>query len=100
MIDLIKKSMYMGLGTLRMTREKVESLVDEMVEKGHLEQKEKPNLVSEIVEKFEKEEKEMSARIRQIIENTISDMGLATKKDVEKIMLRLDTLDKKPPQTP
>lgn len=95
MLDLVKKGIYLGLGTFRVTREKVESLVDELIEKGQLSTKEKPRLVKELMDRFEQEEKDMSARIKKAVEKTINEMGLATRKDTDAIAKRIEGLEKK-----
>jgi poly(hydroxyalkanoate) granule-associated protein len=95
MIDLIRKSMLLGLGTMAVTKEKVEALVDDLVKKGEIAQEEKPKFVKEMMEKFQKEEKEMTAKIKQTVEKTIEDMGLATKKDIQSVLTRLDQLENK-----
>ena len=39
MLDIIKKSIYLGLGIASSTKEKVESLVDELIEKDNWKRK-------------------------------------------------------------
>ena len=41
MLDIIKKSLYLGLGVASVTKERVESVVDELIEKCQLSKDEK-----------------------------------------------------------
>jgi polyhydroxyalkanoate synthesis regulator phasin len=46
MLDIIKKSIYLGLGAASVTKEKVESLIDELIEKGQLAKEEKSKTIN------------------------------------------------------
>ncbi len=95
MLDIIKKSIYLGLGAATATKETVETLVDELIEKGQLSREKKTGAVQEILDKIEKEEKEISDRIKSAVEKVVAEIGLPIKKDIQELRDRLDTLEKK-----
>ena len=95
MLDIIKKSIYLGLGAAKATKETVETLVDELIEKGQLSRDKKVGAVQEILDKIEKEEKEISDRIKSAVEKVVTEIGLPTKKDIQELNKRLETLEKK-----
>jgi polyhydroxyalkanoate synthesis regulator phasin len=95
MLDIIKKSIYLGLGAAKATKETVETLVDELIEKGQLSREKKVGAVQEILDKIEKEEKEISDRIKSAVEKVVTEIGLPTKKDIQELNKRLETLEKK-----
>lgn len=95
MLDIIKKSIYLGLGIATATKEKVENLVDELIEKGQLTKDEKPKVVQEILDKIEKGEKEFKQKITDEVEEVIKKLGLATQQDVESIRNIITDLEKK-----
>ena len=95
MLDIIKKSIYLGLGAATATKEKVEALVDELIEKGQLSREKKTGAVQEILDKIEKEEKEISDRIKSAVEKVVTEIGLPTQKNIQELRDRLETLEKK-----
>jgi polyhydroxyalkanoate synthesis regulator phasin len=95
MLDIIKKSIYLGLGAATATKETVETLVDELIEKGQLSREKKTGAVQEILDKIEKEEKEISDRIKSAVEKVVAEIGLPTQKNIQELRDRLETLEKK-----
>jgi len=95
MLDIIKKSIYLGLGAATATKEKVESLVDELIEKGQVTREQKPGVVKDILDRVEEEEKRLSDKIKSAVEKTIAEVGLPTKQDLQEIKDRLQKLEKK-----
>ena len=95
MLDIIKKSIYLGLGAATATKETVETLVDELIEKGQLSREKKTGAVQEILDKIEKEEKEISDRIKSAVEKVVTEIGLPTQKNIQELRDRLEALEKK-----
>ncbi len=95
MLDIIKKSIYLGLGAATVTKEKVESLVDELIEKGQLSKEQKTGAVQEILDNLEKKEKAVSRQVKEEIRKAIEEVGLATKKDIDELNKRLKALEKR-----
>ncbi len=95
MLDIIKKSIYFGLGTISATREKVEEIVDEMIEKGQLTKDQRSKAVKEIMDEAEKKEKEFQSTIRSTVDKILNDeIQVATKKDIAEIEKRLSNIEK------
>jgi len=93
MIDLFRKTLYMGLGALHMTKEKAEQLVEDLVKKGEVNTEEAKHLVSELVQKGEQQKEELSQFIRGEMEKRRFDLGLVTKKDIERLEQRIKELE-------
>ena len=94
MLDLVKKSIYLGLGAVTVTREKVENLVDELIEKGQLKREQKATTVQDIMKKVEKEEQAVINRIKTAVEKAIKELGLPTKQDIEDLKKKLEKIEK------
>ena len=94
MLDLVKKSIYLGLGAVTVTREKVENLVDELIERGQLKQEQKATTVQDIMKKVEKEEQAVINRIKTAVEKAIKELGLPTKQDIEDLKKKLEKIEK------
>lgn len=51
MKDLLNTMLSLGLGTLAMTKEKAEEIVDELIKQGNIGKEEGTNLVNELIKK-------------------------------------------------
>ena len=98
MIDLLKKAMFTGLGVMSLTKEKVEELAAEFVEKGKLSEQEGQKFVKDMVERSEASKDEIKKQIEFAVQATLAKMDVATKSDIEEMKTELaslkDALDK------
>lgn len=95
MIDLIKKSLMAGLGTAAITREKAEQAVQEMVDQGKIKQQDAEELLKNIISTGEAEMEEMRKEWKKTVHNAMENMDLASRSDLEKLVQRLDELEKR-----
>jgi polyhydroxyalkanoate synthesis regulator phasin len=96
MIDLIKKTFYTGLGAVALTKEKIEELANELVEKGKLSESEVKKFVDDLFEKSESAKEQLKKHVEKITEDTLKKMKLITKDDLDALEKRLtDKMDKK-----
>jgi polyhydroxyalkanoate synthesis regulator phasin len=93
MEDIWRKAKHFGLGVLDFTKEKVESLVSEMVKRGELSEPETPQAVAEIMEKAQAEQEAFKETLKNMIEKSISAMGLARAADLEALEKRVAELE-------
>lgn len=72
MIDVIKKTILAGIGATVVTKEKVEVVLKDLVEKGKVSAGEASDLASKIAEEgrkeFESSSKELTERVKALIE--------------------------------
>jgi polyhydroxyalkanoate synthesis regulator phasin len=95
MLDIIKKSIYLGLGIATTTKEKVESLVDELIQKGELAKEEKSKSVQEILDKLEKSEDEFKEKTSAVVKETLNKLEYATQKDIQELKETISDLKKR-----
>lgn len=95
MKNIIEKSINLGLGIAATTKEKVESLVDDLIAKGQLEKQEKSKAVKEIMDKIEKSETEFKEKTRAVVNETVNNFGFATKKEINNLKETISDLQKK-----
>jgi len=62
MIDLIKKSLYAGIGAVVLTKEKIQEMTRRLVEDGKITSEESEKLAEEMVKSGERQWEEMSRR--------------------------------------
>ena len=93
MLEHSRKAILLGLGALELTREKVESFVDELVKRGEASAKEKAGLVDEFLKTAEKEEKKALEKISSALREVVSELELVTKEDLQAIERRLACIE-------
>ncbi|MDN5300623.1 MAG: hypothetical protein PWQ60_137 [Thermoanaerobacteraceae bacterium] len=82
MLNLLEKSMYLGFGIFSYSREKIEKIVEELVEKGEITKKDAQKMVSDMVKKGQEQKKELGKIIRDEITKSIDYMNIARKQDL------------------
>jgi polyhydroxyalkanoate synthesis regulator phasin len=95
MKDIIEKSINLGLGIAATTKEKVESLVDELIAKGQLEKQEKSKAVTEILDKLEKSETEFKKKTSAVVKEAVNKLDYTTQKDIKELRRIVSNLEKK-----
>lgn len=93
MIDVIKKSLEIGLGAVMVTREKLQEITDELVVKGDLSKKEGSAVLKELVATADKSQKKMKSLIDDQIHKTIKEAGIATNADIKALEGKISKLE-------
>ncbi|HDN79465.1 MAG TPA: hypothetical protein ENG33_03230 [Chloroflexi bacterium] len=97
--DIVEKGTLMGLGALALTRERAQSIVEELVKRGEARRDEVKELVEKLASRGEKEREELRCLIREEVEKALSGMGLATKADIEALSEKIEALARKRTKT-
>ena len=92
MIDVLKKSLYTGLGLAFMTREKIEDLSREMVKLGKLTEQEGRDLVAELTKKSEEAGRSVRVHIDNAVKQQLQRMNLVTRDDYNELKRELEIL--------
>lgn len=92
MIELIKKAMFTGIGVATLTKEKIEELAGEFVEKGKLSEQEGQKFVDDVLAKSEETKADISRQIEEGIEKAIGKLNLARSSEVEELKKEIDEL--------
>lgn len=96
MNELLKKALSLGIGITVASKEKIESIVDELVKKGEVAPSESRELVTRLIEKGEESQEEMKRVIRETLQKLLADLQVATKQDIERLEQRLSQLETPP----
>jgi polyhydroxyalkanoate synthesis regulator phasin len=83
---MLKDLIYIGLGGALLAKEKVEKELSELVEKGKLNKEEAQSFIDKAKVKGEEEEKEFKTHLKEVIKETLTEMNVATKEDIEKLI--------------
>lgn len=80
--EIVEKSVNFGLGLAVYSREKIEELVEEMVQKGEVAQKDARQFASDLVKKGEEQRDEMKKLVHDEVTKALDKMDLARKSDI------------------
>ncbi|MGI6553044.1 MAG: hypothetical protein GX779_05230 [Clostridia bacterium] len=95
MMEMGRKAFLLGLGALSMTKEKAEQLVQEMVQKGELSQKEAQDFISKAIDRGREEQKQIKNWFREEIKRILAEAPLVSRAEYEKLEARLARLEAK-----
>ena len=92
MNELIKKTLLTGLGLAFLTKEKIEEMTKEFIEKGKLSEQEGKKLYDELLEKAEESKEDVKKQIETITKDTMKKMNLASRDELLDLEKRLQEL--------
>ncbi len=92
MNELLKNVFYLSAGAVFLTKDKIEDLQGELIEKGKMTQEEGKQFVDELVKKTEAVKGQIEERIQQVVAEQIKKMNVATHDDIAALSARIDEL--------
>jgi polyhydroxyalkanoate synthesis regulator phasin len=93
MKELLEKAKLFGLGVFDFTREKVESVVDEMVRRGEISQQESPEAVKELLARAQEAQAATWDKVKELINQALAEMKPARAADLEALEKRVAALE-------
>ncbi len=93
MKDILQKAWYFGLGVFDFTREKVENLVQEMVQRGEISQQEGPEAVKQFLDKAQEAQAAVAEKLKELVNKALTETKLARAADLEAIEKRVAALE-------
>ena len=95
MIDLIKKTMLTGIGAAALTKEKIEEIAQEFVDRGKLSEQEGEKIVKDMLDKTEESKEQLRKQTEEMVETALGKMQLARASDIKKLRAEISSLKKK-----
>jgi polyhydroxyalkanoate synthesis regulator phasin len=95
MEDTLKKIMYTGLGFLSLTKNKVEEMIDDLVDKGRLSREEGQRIMKDFKKDSATSREAMENEMKQWVENAMSKMDIAQKKDLDQLREEVEALQRR-----
>ena len=92
MKEMMKNVVYAGLGAAFLTKEKIEELRSEFIEKGKISQDEGKQFVDELVSKSEKAKEQLNLWINRRVEEKVKRLNLATVDEVNELRRQIAEL--------
>jgi polyhydroxyalkanoate synthesis regulator phasin len=94
MIDALKRTLYAGIGATVITAEKLESALQDLVDKGKLSADEARQTASKISEESKKEFEEAQDSLKSMFDELLDHAPIVRKKDLDPLLERLQALEK------
>jgi polyhydroxyalkanoate synthesis regulator phasin len=93
MLDILKKTWLLGLGLASMTSEKIEELVDDLIKRGEVAEKDRSKAVDDLFRRMREEQEKLGKTVREYVKKTVHDMGLPTRDEFLTLKERVDALE-------
>ncbi|MBL4902619.1 MAG: hypothetical protein JKY62_08195 [Desulfocapsa sp.] len=92
MIDLLKKTLLTGIGAVALTKEKIEAIAKEFVEKGKITEQEGKALVEDLVARSEESRLEFQKQVEDKVESVMKKMNLAKQSELDVLRDELEEI--------
>ena len=103
MLDLVKKSMLAGIGLALKTRDEVEDLAKELVDKGKMTEKDGSKFLQDLQKRYEETQKKLEARVEKTVKDFLKKADVVTgdelkavKKEVRELKKMISSEKEKP----
>ena len=92
MKDLLKNVVYAGVGAAFLTRDKIEELRGELVNKGKLSKDEGREFVDDLIKKSESAKDQLDLWLTRQVEDRVKQLNLATSDEVAELRRKIEEL--------
>lgn len=75
----------MGLGAIASVQDKAEEIANQLIERGELKEKDKPEFIKELVEEGEKLKSNLDEKIQSAVDAAIKKLNIPTKDDIDEL---------------
>ena len=94
MFELVKKSLFLGLGLAMLTKEKLDDLGREVARRANLSQSKAREFELELTNKAEQARQALGAEIDRRVDQAFAKMGVSRSKDAIDLAARLAALER------
>ena len=93
MFEIFKKSLFAGLGLAVVTKTKLESVLEKLVEEGKMSRDEAEKMGQELLDSGEKQWTDFESRLQETVKGFLENMDISKASDVKKLEKKLKALD-------
>ena len=80
-----KDVLYLGLGAAFLAKDKLKERIKELEKRGEINKEDAKKFIQDAKDRAKREQEAFDSRIQKKLKETISEMGLATKEDLEEL---------------
>jgi polyhydroxyalkanoate synthesis regulator phasin len=93
MKDLLCKAWFFGVGVVDFTREKVESVVQDMVQRGEITQQESPEAVKHLLARAQEAQEALVGKVKELTRSAVDEINVAKASALEALEKRVAALE-------
>ena len=93
MFEMFKKSLFAGLGLAVVTKTKLESVLEKLVEEGKMSRDEAEKMSQELLESGEKQWKDFETKLQDTVKGFLDNMDICKASDVKKLEKKIRALE-------
>jgi polyhydroxyalkanoate synthesis regulator phasin len=93
MFEIFKKSLFAGLGLAVVTKSKLESVLEKLVEEGKMSRGEAEKMGKELLESGENQWTDFEGRLQETVKGFLANMDISKASDVKKLEKKVKALD-------
>ncbi len=93
MKEMLHKAWMFGVGVFDFTKDKVEALVQDMVQRGEITKQEGPEAVKQLLAKAQDAQQAMVEKVKEFTKNTIDEISVAKASELEALEKRVAALE-------
>jgi len=93
MFEIFKKSLFAGLGLAVVTKTKMESVLEKLVEEGKMSREEAEKMGQELLDSGEKQWTDFESRLKETVKGFLDNMDICKGSDVKKLEKKIKALD-------
>lgn len=97
MADVLEQTIALGLGTILMTRDKAQEMIDDFVKRGQMSRDDAEKMVDQIMARGREGRKEIMGMVKEQVKDTLDQMNVATKDDIAHLEREIRKLDREMP---
>ena len=93
-LDIIKKTLMIGVGLAAVSKDKIETLAKTLAKKGNISEKEGKKLVDDMLKRAETAKNDLNEKVEEMVKNAVRKMDIATKEDLGSLKQQIKKLEK------
>ena len=93
MLDEVRRLALFGSGVAELTRHQAEQIVKDLVKSGEVRRKQASSAARDLYDRSRENRKQLTSIVRSEIQNQVQNLGLASKRDLERLERRIARLE-------
>lgn len=95
MVDFIRKTYLAGLGLASLTGDRIEEIVEDLVKKGEVAEKDRKKMIDELITKGKEQREQLSATIKENVNKVVHELNIPRRDQYDELLKRVENLEKK-----
>lgn len=94
MLDIVRKTLLLGIGLAAMTRDKIEDVAKKIAEEDKLSEEEGKKLAEDLLNQSDEARKNLKEQVEKFVDNTLDKLKIQSRKDLQNLEERVAKLEK------